>query len=266
MWHYPELDPVALQLGPVSIHWYAISYLVGILLVWWTIRLRIKRHRLDWTSTQLSDLLFYGVLGMLLGARIGYMLFYGLDSLIANPLNLLKIWQGGMSFHGGLLGVLLATWIYARRQNRHFLAITDMAVPSIPLALACGRLGNFVNGELPGRVTEVSWAAIYPGELVARHPSSLYQAALEGLLLFAILWFYARKPRPLGAVSAAFLLGYGSLRIFSEFFREPDAHLGFLLFDAVTLGQLLSLPMVLFGLALFAASYWDRIRKLRNDH
>ncbi|MGI9322057.1 MAG: prolipoprotein diacylglyceryl transferase, partial [Pseudomonadales bacterium] len=263
MWHYPELNPIAVSIGPVSVHWYAISYLVGILLVWGTVLLRVKRHQLDWTSEQFSDLLFFGVLGVILGGRFGYVFFYGLDNFLADPLSLFKIWQGGMSFHGGMIGVSLGVLLYGYWNRRNFFDITDIIAPSIPLALGCGRLGNFVNGELPGRVTDVSWAVIYPGDMVGRHPSSLYQATLEGLVLFALLWFYARKPRRRMAVTGAFLVGYGGLRIFSEFFREPDAHIGFI-FAWVTTGQLLSLPMVALGAFLFALGYWQEKRQTQQ--
>lgn len=254
MWHYPELDPVAISLGPVSVRWYAISYLVGIGLVWWTVLLRIKRHRLPWTREHISDLLFYCLLGVILGGRVGYVLFYGFDNLIEHPASIFKVWQGGMSFHGGLVGVIAGVWAYSRRHKRAFFDIMDMIAPSIPLALGSGRIGNFINGELPGRVTEVSWAVIFPGDVVGRHPSSLYQATLEGPVLFAFLWWYASKKRPPMAVSGMFLMGYGSLRVFSEFFREPDAHIGYLLSNLVTAGQLLSLPMVVVGAGLLLAA------------
>lgn len=255
MRHYPEIDPIAISLGPVSIHWYAISYLVGIGLVWLILCHRSKTKRLQWTDDDLSDLVFYTVLGVLLGGRFGYMLFYGFDNLLADPLSALKVWQGGMSFHGGLIGVLIGVLFFARKRGVGFFDVMDFIAPAIPLALGCGRIGNFINGELPGRVTDVPWALIYPGEVLARHPSSLYQALLEGPVLFAFLWLYSEKPKPAMAVSGMFLIGYGSLRVFSEFFREPDAHIGFVLFDWVTTGQLLSVPMVLLGLFLVAYSY-----------
>lgn len=250
MWHYPDIDPIAISVGPVSIHWYAISYLVGISLVWFILRYRSQSNNLGWTDDDLSDIVFYSVLGVLLGGRIGYMFFYGLDNLIHDPVSALKIWQGGMSFHGGLLGVLAGVALFARKRGVRFFEVTDFIAPGIPLALGCGRIGNFINAELPGRISDVPWALIYPGEEFGRHPSSLYQATLEGPVLFAFLWLYSMKPRPVVAVSGMFLIGYGSLRIFSELFREPDAHLGFILFNWVTTGQLLSLPMVLLGLIL----------------
>ncbi|MGB0693284.1 MAG: prolipoprotein diacylglyceryl transferase [Pseudomonadales bacterium] len=257
MWHYPNLDPVAISLGPISIHWYAISYLVGIGLVWWTLGYRNRHYASGYSDEEVSDLVFFAVLGVLLGGRIGYMLFYGMENLMANPASALRVWEGGMSFHGGLIGVLLGVLWFARKTGRTFFQITDFIAPSIPIALGCGRIGNFINAELPGRVTEVPWGLVYPGELVARHPSSLYQAMLEGPVLFALLWVFAMKPRPVMAVSGLFLVGYGLLRIFSETFRLPDSHLGFVLFDQVTQGQLLSLPMVLLGAGFIAYSYYQ---------
>ncbi|MGB1685932.1 MAG: prolipoprotein diacylglyceryl transferase [Pseudomonadales bacterium] len=257
MWHYPNLDPVAISLGPISIHWYAISYLVGIGLVWWTLGYRNRHYASGYSDEEVSDLVFFAVLGVLLGGRIGYMLFYGMENLMANPASALRVWEGGMSFHGGLIGVLLGVRWFARKTGRTFFQITDFIAPSIPIALGCGRIGNFINAELPGRVTEVPWGLVYPGEVVARHPSSLYQAMLEGPVLFVLLWVFAMKPRPVMAVSGLFLVGYGLLRIFSETFRLPDSHLGFVLFDQVTQGQLLSLPMVLLGAGFIAYSYYQ---------
>ena len=257
MWQYPALDPVALSLGPVKIHWYAVSYLVGIGLVWWATLVRIRVQGRPWSREAVSDLIFYAALGLILGGRLGYTLFYGFAGALADPLSVLRIWEGGMSFHGGLLGALAGAALYGRRHRRGFFAMTDLFAPAIPLALCCGRLGNFVNGELPGRTTQVDWAVLHFGEAVGRHPSSLYQAALEGPVLFAILWLYARRPRRPMAVSAVFLLGYGCLRIFSELFRQPDPHIGFVLLDSITLGQLLSLPMVLAGLAMLLLAHKD---------
>jgi len=261
MWHYPEMDPVALSLGPLKIHWYALSYLIGIGLAWWALIFRSERYQLSWNREQISDLIFYIVLGVILGGRIGYMLFYGWEDLLDDPVRILKVWQGGMSFHGGFLGVLLAVFLYAKKSKRQFFAVTDVIAPLIPFGLGTGRLGNFINGELPGRVTDVPWAAIYPGEVVGRHPSSLYQSLLEGPVLLLIMWFFARKPRPVMAVSGVFLMGYGCLRIVSEFFREPDAHLGFIALNFLTMGQLLSLPMVLFGIGFLIWAYGSRQRQ-----
>lgn len=255
MWHYPELDPIAISLGPISIHWYALSYLVGIGIVWWLSRYRVRVYGPAFSDDDLADILFYAVLGILLGGRIGYMFFYGFENLVQNPLSILRIWEGGMSFHGGLIGVLLGMLYFSRRRKVSFFTVTDFIGVSIPIALGIGRLGNFVNTELPGRETDVAWAIIFPGETIGRHPSSLYQAVLEGPVLLVIMWTFARKPRPLMAVSGMFLLGYGSLRMLSELFREPDQHLGFVLFDSVTTGQMLSLPMALLGIGFIIFSY-----------
>ncbi len=273
MWNYPELDPVAISLGPIAIHWYALSYLVGISSVWWHLTRKAKvaaarpskgsdpkqtgkkNAAKTWNDEQISDLIFYGVFGVILGGRIGYMLFYGRSQLVEDPLALFKVWQGGMSFHGGMLGVFVAAYVYGLRTGRTFFQITDFVAPSIPIALGCGRIGNFINGELPGRITEVPWAAIYPGDIVGRHPSSLYQALLEGPALFLLLWLYTRQIRPPVSVSGMFLVGYGGFRFISEFLREPDAHLGFIAFDWMTTGQLLSLPMVLIGVGFIAYSH-----------
>ena len=251
---YPTIDPVAISLGPVKIYWYAISYLVGIALVWWTLSYRNRHYKSGYTAEELSDLVFYSVLGVLLGGRIGYMLFYGFNTLIEDPITAVKIWQGGMSFHGGLLGVLIALWFYARKTTRSYFAVTDFIAPSIPLALGCGRIGNFINTELPGRITDVPWGLIFPDGLI-RHPSSLYQALVEGPLLFLALWLFARSERPIMAVSGSFLLGYGSFRFITEIFREPDAHIGFVLTGSITTGQILSMPMVLAGIIILTLSY-----------
>ena len=255
MWHYPVLDPVLISIGPVSIHWYALSYLVGISLVWWSLGQRARAQALAWNDEQISDMIFYGVLGVILGGRIGYMLFYGWQSLAADPLSLFRVWEGGMSFHGGLLGVLVAMYFYGWQQGRGFIGVTDYIAPSVPIALGCGRIGNFINGELPGRVTEVPWAAIYPGEALGRHPSSLYQAFSEGVVLFAIMWLFSRRSRPPFAISGMFLTTYGGLRFLTEFFREPDRHLMFIAFDWMTMGQLLSLPMIALGVSFLFYSY-----------
>lgn len=255
MWHYPQFDPVAISLGPVSIHWYALSYLVGISLAWWSLGIRNRRQKLGWSDEAISDAIFYGVLGVILGGRIGYMLFYGYASLAENPLVIFQLWKGGMSFHGGMIGVSIALFVYGRKYRRTFFEVTDFIAPCIPLGLGCGRIGNFINGELPGRITDVPWAAIYPGEVLGRHPSSLYQATLEGPVLFAILWIFASRSRPTMAISGLFLISYGALRVVSEFFRQPDDHMGFVAFDWLTQGQLLSLPMILFGMTFLFISY-----------
>ena len=255
MWHYPEFDPVLVSIGPLSIHWYALSYLVGISLVWWSLGRRAKARGLAWNDEQISDMIFYGMLGVILGGRIGYVVFYGWQNLVHDPLSLFRVWEGGMSFHGGMLGVLFAMYLYGRRLGRGFFAVTDFIAPSVPIALGCGRIGNFINGELPGRVTDMPWAAIYPGEVVGRHPSSLYQAFAEGVVLFAVLWLFSRRPRPPVTTSGMFLIAYGLLRLTTEFFRTPDSQLMFVAFDWMTMGQLLSLPMVVLGLGFIYYGY-----------
>lgn len=253
---HPFIDPVALTLGPLQIHWYGIMYVVGFLAFWW---LGVKRARMPFSPIspeKVSDLLFYGVVGVILGGRIGYVLFYQFESFITQPWILFYIWQGGMSFHGGLLGVLLVAWLYARHLSRPFLHLTDFVAPLIPIGLGAGRLGNWINGELWGKTSELPWAMIFPAaDWMPRHPSQLYQALLEGLVLFVILWFFSRKPRPIGAVSGVFLIGYGSFRFIIEFVREPDGHLGYLAFDWLTMGQLLSLPMIAAGMIMLILAY-----------
>lgn len=260
MWQYPEFDPVALSLGPISIHWYALSYLVGIGCVWWCLNARAKAlpERYQWNEEQVSDLVFYAVFGIILGGRVGYMLFYGWDQILDNPLVIFKVWQGGMSFHGGLLGVLVAMAVYARLHGRTFFQVTDYIAPLVPIALGSGRIGNFINGELPGRVTDAPWAAIYPGDVVGRHPSSLYQALAEGLILFTIIWVFNRKEKPEMVISGLFLLSYGSLRFITEFFREPDHHMGFVAFGWASQGQMLSIPMIAVGLAFIIYAYRNK--------
>ena len=252
MFLFPNIDPVALSLGPLQVHWYGLMYLIGFMGAWGLAQWRAHHYRLNWTSSQIGDLIFYAALGVILGGRIGYMVFYNSQTLIHTPWSLFKIWEGGMSFHGGFLGVFVAVWIFSRRFKKSFLEVADFTAPLVPLGLAMGRLGNFINGELWGRVTEVPWAVIFPAvDDQPRHPSQLYELGLEGLLLFIIVWFYARKPRKPGRVAALFLIGYALCRIIAECFREPDVQLGFLAFGEVTMGQLLSIPMLVFGLWLF---------------
>ncbi len=257
MWHQPAIDPVAISLGPLQIHWYGIMYLIGFTAVWWLGNRRARR-RPDWTEEQVGDLVFYGALGTVLGGRIGYILFYNLDHYLAHPLAILEVWQGGMSFHGGLIGVLAAMAWCARRWGKGFFEVTDFLAPMVPIGLAAGRIGNFINGELWGRPSDVPWAIVFNDPRaggLARHPSQLYEALLEGLLLFVILWFFSRRPRPRMAVSGVFLFGYGVFRFFIEFFRVPDPQLGYLAFGWLTMGQVLSTPLILAGLILLALAY-----------
>lgn len=253
---HPNFDPVALSLGPLKIHWYGLMYLVAFLSGWWLGTLRAKRAGSGWKPEEVGDLLFYAAMGVILGGRIGYVLFYDLSAYLNEPLNIFKIWQGGMSFHGGLIGVILGMALYARRTQRSFFQVADFVAPLIPLGYGAGRIGNFINGELWGRVTDVPWGMVFPAAgLEPRHPSQLYQAFLGGIVVFTIIWLYSNKPRPTKAVSGLFLICFGSYRIFVEFFRQPDAHLGFVAFDWLTMGQLLSVPMVVFGAILMALAY-----------
>lgn len=255
---HPDFDPVAFRLGPIQVHWYGLMYLCGFITGWGLGRYRAARPGSGWTSQQVDDLLFYIALGVILGGRIGYILFYNFGVFLHDPLVMFRIWQGGMSFHGGLLGVLLAMGLYAHKLNRGFFEVTDFIAPLIPPGLFFGRIGNFINGELWGRVTDVPWAMVFhsPGAgNLPRHPSQIYEAALEGIALFIILWLYSSKPRPTMAVSGLFLLCYGIFRFFIEFFRQPDLHIGFIAFDWLTMGQLLSLPMILLGAVFMAWAY-----------
>jgi phosphatidylglycerol:prolipoprotein diacylglycerol transferase len=267
---YPTMDPIALALGPLQVHWYGLMYLLAFATGWALGRWRAARGDSGWTVEMMDDVVFYIVLGVVAGGRLGYMLFYGLDQILDNPLNILKVWEGGMSFHGGLLGVCLAMWFYGRRRGLGFFQVADFIAPLIPPGIFFGRIGNFINGELWGHRTEVPWGMQLPcdrfpgycadqpaGTLLspAVHPSQLYEAALEGLALFLILWIYSRRPRPTMAVSGLFLVCYAVFRFSVEFVRTPDTHIGYLAFDWLTMGQLLSLPMLLFGAYLLARAY-----------
>jgi phosphatidylglycerol:prolipoprotein diacylglycerol transferase len=251
----PQIDPIAIQLGPLAIRWYGLMYLIAFLAFWWLGRRRARQTGLL-QAQQVDDLLFYGALGVILGGRLGYVFFYGFEQLLADPLYLIRIWQGGMSFHGGLLGVLVAAWLFGRKHGLGFFGVTDFIAPLVPLGLGAGRVGNFINGELWGRVSDAPWAMVFAhaGPL-PRHPSQLYEAFLEGLVLFLLLWFYSAKPRPRMAVSGLFLVGYGAARTAVEFAREPDAHLGYLAGGWLTMGMLLSVPMVLVGAVLMGLAY-----------
>jgi phosphatidylglycerol---prolipoprotein diacylglyceryl transferase len=255
---HPQFDPVAISLGPISIHWYGVMYLLAFAQFIALGRYRIKQGNSLINAEQLDDLLFYGVLGVIVGGRLGQVLFYEPAYYLANPLQILAIWQGGMSFHGGFLGVLLAMTLWARKSQTSWLGITDFIAPLVPLGLLAGRIGNFINGELWGRLADpnLPWAMVFPqsGSLDPRHPSQLYHAALEGLALFVILWLWTAKPRPSGAVSGVFLIGYGGFRFLTELFREPDDGI-FGQSYTVSMGQWLSLPMVLGGIALLIFAY-----------
>ena len=256
---YPNIDPVAISIGPLDIHWYGLMYLIGFGGAYW---LMLKRAALSanaapsdvWTKDQVADLIFYGAVGVVAGGRFGYVIFYNFGKFLEDPLWLFAVWEGGMSFHGGLLGVLLACVLFARRYKKTFFQVTDFGAPMVPIGLMTGRLGNFIGGELWGRTTDVPWGMVFPkGGPDPRHPSQLYEMFLEGIVLFLILWIYSSKPRPAMAVSGLFLVGYGVFRFSVEFVREPDNHIGFDLLGWMTRGQILCVPMIIGGLGLI---YW----------
>jgi phosphatidylglycerol:prolipoprotein diacylglycerol transferase len=253
---HPGFDPIALQVGPLAIRWYGLMYLVGFGLAYALGRLRVSRGLGNGVTREvLDDLLFFIVLGVVLGGRLGYVLFYKPVYYLSHPLEIFAVWQGGMAFHGGFLGVLLAVWYVARKHRLRWLALTDFIAPLVPPALGAGRLGNFINGELWGRVTAVPWGMVFPpAGPDPRHPSQIYQLALEGIALFVLLWLFSARPRPTGAVSGLFLVGYGAFRFVAEFFREPDDFLGLLALN-LSMGQWLSMPMILAGMGMVAWAY-----------
>ncbi|MEN9711837.1 MAG: hypothetical protein RLY90_98 [Pseudomonadota bacterium] len=262
---HPQFDPVALQIGPLAIHWYGLTYLAAFAFFVGLARLRLRHEPYAaevakdlWSPQDIEDILFYGVMGVILGGRIGYCLFYKPTYYAEHPLEVFAVWQGGMSFHGGMLGVFVATAVFAWQKKRHWLWVTDFIAPCVPTGLACGRVGNFINGELWGRLADpqLPWAMVFPqsGSMLPRHPSQVYQFLGEGLLLFVVLWLFARKPRPMGAVSGVFMVGYGLMRFLAEYFREPDAFLG-LLSAGLSMGQWLCVPMILIGIALLVWAY-----------
>lgn len=274
---FPEIDPVMFSIGPVSLHWYGMMYLVGFVFALWLANRRAVKPNSGWTKNEVETLLYVGFVGVFIGGRLGYVLFYNLPVFLNDPLYLFKVWDGGMSFHGGLIGVICAMIWFAKRTKRKFFQVADFVAPLIPFGLGLGRVGNFINGELWGRVTfDTPWAFLFPTsrsadlQLVAqdpatllpiiqeygvlpRHPSQLYEMLLEGVVLFIILNIFVRKNRPIGSVSGLFLIGYGAFRIIVEFFRQPDAQLG--LFGGVSMGQILSIPMILLGIIFMVWAY-----------
>lgn len=282
---HPQIDPVAISAGPLQVHWYGLMYLLAFITAFALAWYRTK-SREGWTIDMVSDLVFYGALGVVLGGRIGYVLFYQFSEFLANPVFLFKVWQGGMSFHGGFLGVALAMWFFAYKYKKPVFEVLDFIVPCVPTGLLFGRIGNFINGELWGRVSEngYSWLMLFPQAveadyqllqqqpqlqsltvlvndypLLPRHPSQLYEAFAEGFLLFIIIWWFSRQPRPRMAVTGLFVLGYGLGRFIIEFYRQPDADQGFILFDWMTKGQLLTLPMIILGILLLILAYQRKI-------
>lgn len=273
---FPNIDPVIFSIGPVALHWYGLMYLVGFVFALWLAKRRAGKANSGWTKDGIENLLYIGFLGVFIGGRLGYVLFYNLPVFLNNPLYLFKVWDGGMSFHGGLIGVICAMWWFARRTHRHFFQVSDFVAPLIPFGLGMGRIGNFINGELWGRVTlDTPWAMLFPGSrgediqvvsqdpsllpileqygVLPRHPSQLYEMFFEGIILFIILNLFIHKLRPMGSVSGLFLIGYGVFRIFVEFFRQPDAQLGLL--GGISMGQILSVPMIIIGIFMMIWAY-----------
>lgn len=273
---FPDFDPVIFSVGPVALRWYGLMYLVGFVFAMWLANRRADKPGSGWKRSEVETLLYAGFVGVFLGGRIGYVLFYNFPLFVENPLYLFKVWDGGMSFHGGLMGVIIAMWWFARRTKRHFLQVADFVAPLIPFGLGMGRIGNFINGELWGRVTlDTPWAILFPTSysedvklaaadpslmpvleqygVLPRHPSQLYEMLLEGIVLFIILNVFVRKSRPMGSVSGLFLIGYGLFRIIVEFFRQPDAQLG--LFGGISMGQILSVPMIIIGVLMMVWAY-----------
>lgn len=263
---YPVMDPVAFKLGPLKVHWYGLMYLIGFLGAWALALYRAKKPGGGWTREQVSDLIFYCAIGVIVGGRLGYVLFYDFPHFLANPLSLFQIWQGGMSFHGGVIGVIIMTLFLSRRVKKPWVDIADFVVPLIPLGLGAGRLGNFINGELWGRVTTVPWGMVFPGAgPLPRHPSQLYEFLLEGVVLFIILWWFSAKRRPRFAVAALFLLCYGIFRFIIEFFRVPDSQLGYIAWNWLTMGQILCLPMIIVGALGLGWAYARKNKELKRD-
>jgi len=258
---HPDFDPVAFGLGPLQVRWYGLMYLLGFLAGWALGRYRARQPGSGWTAAQVDDLVFYIALGVILGGRIGYILFYGFGAFLHNPLTLFRIWEGGMSFHGGFLGVLLAMALFARQRQSGFWRTVDFIAPLVAPGILFGRIGNFINGELWGRVTDLPWGMVFrqTGDGLPRHPSQLYEAALEGVVLFAVVWLFSAKPRPVMAVSGVFALVYGTARFSVEFVRQPDPQLGYLAFGWLTMGQVLSLPLIAVGALLLALAYRWRV-------
>jgi len=256
MFTFPEFNPVVISLGPLSIHWYGVMYIIAFGGAWVLASYRRNMKPNQWSTDQISDLIFYGAIGAVVGGRLGSVFFYNFDRFLEDPLWVFRVWEGGMSFHGGLLGVGVALYFYSKSLRKGFWETIDFIVPFVPFGLGAGRIGNFIGGELWGRPTDVPWGMVFPHvDQLPRHPSQLYEVALEGVALFILLWWFSSNPRPRLAVSGVFALGYGSFRFFIEFFREPDQQIGLIAFEWLTMGQLLSVPMAAGGILLLFLSY-----------
>lgn len=265
MLQYPNINPVAIELGPLTVHWYGITYLVAFLAGWWLATHRAKKPGSGWKPEEIGDAVFYIVIGVIVGGKLGSLLFYQTELLFTRPLDALNPFSEygfrGMSFHGGFIGVLVAFWYYAKVTDRTFFQVSDFFAPAFPIGLGAGRIGNFINGELYGRITDVPWGMVFPhAGPEPRHPNQLYQFFGEGIVLFLIVWWFSSKDRPLRAVSGVFVMCYGIYRFLVEFVRQPDAELGFIAFDWLTMGQLLSLPMILAGLIMLLTAYSKQTR------
>ena len=260
MYLHPNIDPVAFSIGPLKVHWYGLMYLLGFFAGYWLGVWRTRKPWCGWKKDEVADVMIYILFGVLLGGRLGYVFFYKPGDYLADPLHILYVWQGGMAFHGALIGVILAMWFFGRRTGRSFFAVADFVAPLTPIGLGAGRVGNFINQELWGKVSDLPWAMVFRTDPLnqPRHPSMLYEALFEGVVLFLVLWFYSSRPRAVGRVSGMFLTCYGLFRFIVEFVREPDAHLGYLALGWVTMGQVLSLPMILFGLWLLFRAVPER--------
>ncbi|MFZ2508670.1 MAG: prolipoprotein diacylglyceryl transferase [Steroidobacteraceae bacterium] len=261
MLSYPEIDPVAFQFGPLRIHWYGLMYVIGFAAAWWLARRRAARPNSTWKPVDVDDLIFCAAVGVIAGGRLGWIFVYGFERLLDDPLSFIRVWEGGMSFHGGLAGVMIAVAWFARRRGRKIADVFDFTAPLPALGLFAGRIGNFINGELWGKPTELPWGFLVGGDI--RHPTQLYEAALEGVLLFTVIWWFTSKPRPRLAPAGLFLACYAACRIFVEFLRLPDAHIGYLASGWLTMGQLLSLPMLIAGLGMLA---WSHRRNERSGN
>ena len=250
---YPEIDPIIFEIGFLKIRWYGLMYVIGFLAAWWLAKHRSEAAHSRVKPNQVDDLIFSSMVGVIVGGRVGYALVYGWEYMLEDPLYLFKVWEGGMSFHGGLVGVMVAMWLFGRNRGMTMWQVTDFMGPFVPLGLGFGRIGNFINGELWGKPTDVAWGVLYEGQVL--HASQLYEAALEGFILFAILWWFSARPRPYMAISGLFLVLYGVFRFFIEFYRVPDADIGYLALDWVTMGQILSAPMIALGATMLVMAY-----------